>query len=499
VKVVAHHPRQDSIELWIEAAVDEVRRTITIKGGGRKRTFVLDGEPAGRVPAFTGPDRGVWVQELHELQAGVTYHVEVQNEELARFKTLPAQLPLRVLAGSCFSVENDAVETPATEVTARTRGTVLRWLRDRVSAGFGWLVPDRPTAGRPGGLASAYRAFLAAGDSALPDIKILMGDQVYVDAPFNKFLRRSIPSDTLEKWVGESYRESWDALGEFLSLGSNICLTEDHEYWNDYPNKPAPTWWALRHAETASSMAAIAGRYAELIQRPRSTSSFVIGPEHDPQLSFFIADTRANRTQWRAWNPVFMAVGDLEELERWVEALTCPGVLVLGQPLLTTRGSLWDKNLPAYRTQYRRLCDAILRSPHDVVVLSGDVHFGRVGRISAPGSRGQGVQILEVVSSPMAVLDHAGGHFDIEDPPEALQQLPVGRRRSGGPSGAVEFLDVVPDAVDRGSCEDHFVTVDFVAQDSSVRVEIAAWMVRRRGTDGLGVPEQAMKCDFSLT
>ena len=105
-----------------------------------------------------------------------------------------------------------------------------------------------------------------------------MGDQVYVDAPFNKFFKRSIPSDTLEKWVGESYRESWDALGEFLSLGSNICLTEDHEYWNDYPNKPALTWWALRNAETASSMAAIAGRYAELIQRPRSRRASSLGP-----------------------------------------------------------------------------------------------------------------------------------------------------------------------------------------------------------------------------
>ena len=194
-----------------------------------------------------------------------------------------------------------------------------------------------------------------------------------------------------------------------------------------------------------------------------------------------------------------MAVGDLEKLERWVGALTCPGVLVLGQPLLTTRGSLWDKNLPAYTTQYRRLCDAILRSPHDVVVLSGDVHFGRVARVSAPGSRGQGVRILEVVSSPLSVLDHAGGHFESPTRPKLCSGSPSDGGGPVAPRARWNSSNVVPDALDRGSCEDHLVTVDFAAQDSSVRVEIQAWMVRRRGADGLGAPEQAMKCDFSLT
>lgn len=73
----------------------------------------------------------------------------------------------------------------------------------------------------------------------------------------------------------------------------------------------------------------------------------------------------------------------MQALLDWVGSLTCPGVLVVGQPVLAKAegrapwGEHSDWNLPAF-DQYPGLVRALSSAPHDILVLSGDVHFGRI-------------------------------------------------------------------------------------------------------------------------
>jgi hypothetical protein len=75
-----------------------------------------------------------------------------------------------------------------------------------------------------------------------------------------------------------------------------------------------------------------------------------------------------------------------------VAALKGPGILVLGQPLFSHSGSWKDHTLPDYTQDHTRLCTLLTDSlqdtpngiPHDILLLSGDIHIGRytVGRIA---------------------------------------------------------------------------------------------------------------------
>src|SRR4029450_5170412 len=83
--------------------------------------------------------------------------------------------------------------------------------------------------------------------------------------------------------------------------------------------------------------------------------------------------------------------------------LTGPGCLVLGQVLFTapagTISKHMDLGLPDFR-QYIELLDALRQAPHAVVVLTGDVHFGRVAVCQFLN----GQEIVEVIASPLALV-----------------------------------------------------------------------------------------------
>jgi hypothetical protein len=120
---------------------------------------------------------------------------------------------------------------------------------------------------------------------------------------------------------------------------------------------------------------------------------FHIGDEASPRISFLSVDTRVNRTPIYALadgtSPQFMDQSDLDEVCSWITNLRTPGVLALGQPLLTpplklTMGRVVaDVNLPAYGKQYAQLCRALTAARADIMVLAGDVHFGRVAQSSS--------------------------------------------------------------------------------------------------------------------
>lgn len=123
-----------------------------------------------------------------------------------------------------------------------------------------------------------------------------------------------------------------------------------------------------------------------------------------------------------------------------------------------------DRDLPHY-AQYKDLVGHIKSSDHSVVILTGDVHFGRVacGELK-PGSE---TTFVEVISSPMrAVLSDKGEslfgtykkapteHFPITEDREVL------RRRNH--FGAVRF---------------------FLGEDGRVNMDVRAWPIPRPGEE----------------
>ena len=89
------------------------------------------------------------------------------------------------------------------------------------------------------------------------------------------------------------------------------------------------------------------------------------------------------------------------------------GVVVIGQPIFSAKAGFFasrfaDKNLPNYK-QYEDVARILSRTQRSIIVLTGDVHYGRV----ASCNLGPNVSIYEIISSPTALVNPAvGGKWD---------------------------------------------------------------------------------------
>ena len=281
------------------------------------------------------------------------------------------------------------------------------------------------------------------------------------------------------------YREAWRSLRDTLQRGANYLTSDDHEFWNDYPERPVFWAWRALHesVQYRRDWGAEAVAHYREIQQGADVTRLDIGSE----LSIFVADTRVNRSRG---NERFMADADFAALRDWLAGLHQPGVLVLGQPLVTLAensiispigGILTDHNLPWFR-QYDELARALRACRHDVLVLCGDVHFGRIARFVYEGSDVEPVLVHEVVSSGMTVLPSAKSHFAIHA--GEFGSFPAGRphRPPHDPVIPVEYLRTVPPQPDDpAGTENHFMTLTFVRHPSGsgVLVGVRAWFVNR--------------------
>lgn len=339
----------------------------------------------------------------------------------ASFETLPTRLPnnstskllnkrpFTVLLGSCFFHEEDSGE---------------------VSSGYNELWNN---------------------SNLRPHLKFLVGDQVYVDQQWINILGTNINSrEEVKRDVNKVYFNTWNKLYGMLKNGSNYFSSDDHEFWNDFPNTPLRAWAALRgSAKKRAWVATTTIRFFRNVQSDKPTSQFTIGDD----LSFFVADTRIHREKQER-GVRLMGDNDLKKLEEWVKDLKCPGVLVLGQPMIwepygnvdfkgkefnaikgimtgigyfaggafgavagsfgtdkvlkknanAIAGGKADHNLQSYE-QYTDIANAISRSKHDILILAGDIHLGRICKFQiSHTNRTDPTNIYEVVSSPMTVL-----------------------------------------------------------------------------------------------
>jgi hypothetical protein len=311
---------------------------------------------------------------------------------------------------------------------------------------------------------SAYRRLPVPG----PDVNILCGDQIYLDSPTSEFLGVFAHSDQeLRRLFFEHYQQTWPpdgGLRHVLGAAANWFAPDDHEYWNNAPSA-APL---VRDSWTDGGRQRMFGLARELYRLFQTTlpARFSV-----PPLSFYLADTRSERD---AGPTRFMTDPQLADLRRWIAGLDGPGVLVLGQPLFSEGhpivGRFTDYALPDF-AQYAALVPAVAAARHSLVVLTGDVHFGRVASC-ALDSR---AQLIEVISSPTALVSRlVGGRYG--RPPEVFP--------------AVSVPGVAPKRItDHGfeSAENHFLTLEFSAVGAAVRLRIRNWPIDRGGA-AFGAP-----------
>lgn len=256
---------------------------------------------------------------------------------------------------------------------------------------------------RPNDAEGAYGGALAdLCKSNQVSFKLLVGDQVYQDWP------TTLPPPPPMQAFTDRYESYWadDAYRAALALTPNLFVCDDHEFWNDYPERQ---WhllntWTLAQRQAAGTAGRATLDYYQRSANPGGAAFFVLSL---PGLSMFVADTRSLREPMDTLpTPQFFNPAQWQAFEAWITALDRPGVIVLGQPLFQSLGDFRDHSLANFVSAYRRLLqsiDACLRGtqqrpPHDLLVLTGDIHWGRYAFTGPLG----GATLHEMVSSPAA-------------------------------------------------------------------------------------------------
>jgi hypothetical protein len=387
--------------------------------------------------------------------------------------------PLRLLLGSCLSPDGD-------------RFGELEGLFDRL-----WQNP-----------------------ATRPHYVVLCGDQVYIDqpaGPFGPFADEGLKGKAaLEKWVCGAYIHSWSHVPSLYRFGIHIHVTDDHEYWNNYPRRPTAAGWPILGDESVRNrLRTITRRWAEYWQGTREVYEINIGTPR--QLSLIFVDARFNR---EANNKRFMSSDGFSRVIRWIEGLSSPGVLTISQPIFAPKVGVgyipktriaWDRkadiNLASF-DQYLRLSKALALADHDVLVLSGDVHFGRVAAVRIPRTdRPDPTWIREVISSPVCCLPTATGKFTSA----MVNPGPNGVRNDYYPDVFPAVFDIqgryAPARIVYGAevetrqdvCRNHVMTLSFSAGiDGGVDVAVNDWLMDGGVNGRTGLPRGGELATFNL-
>ncbi|MDN4501105.1 hypothetical protein QX776_01715 [Alteromonadaceae bacterium BrNp21-10] len=331
---------------------------------------------------------------------------------------------------------------------------------------------------RDGGQAAAsYKALYDRADKIWqPDISFLVGDQVYLDIGFDSL---SPITKEIRQRVADDYAKHWQALGSILSRGGTWMLPDDHEYWNDYPfyDTFVPTLVMLQVDYVRRAWTSTAKDGVENVQRSAKVDIFSIGND----VSFCVADLRSYRSKTQ-----FIDQQGFAQMIDWAEGLTSPGVLVIPQILVNGKNKV-ERNLLSFPSQYNRLLTALASSGNDILVLSGDVHYGRIAQVKLGDN---GAKLIEVVSSPMSNLtgfnsiatDTAKSSPEYFPDPKSLNKPSLTPQK-------VDYSDNYNVKSRRGfpgsaywkkRTREHFMTVSLSKDSQGVKLNVEAWRVRQR-------------------
>ncbi len=226
--------------------------------------------------------------------------------------------------------------------------------------------------------------------------KLLIGDNLYVDvAPDQRYIQGGY-----RETVALYLRYFWHSgYADVLAHSPNFTTWDDHEFWNDYPERQchlARTSGKDRKEYVRAGQECLKYFQAVLNKDLPDGSNLSYRIEDTPIVTFFVADMRSARTRVKDSPRSMMPEEALADLEEWAHSLTRPGVLVVGQPLWIEEGSSSDHKPPDFVLQYERIWRAIAGAPKDILIVSGDVHHSRILEIGLGNNR----NVYEFVTSP---------------------------------------------------------------------------------------------------
>jgi hypothetical protein len=478
--LVIHRVTATSAEFWVGTLFPSMRmperaRIRVVDHDGKVRTLAITRQDWVR-PFQNVSQRFFVVKKLSGLRPKARYQVlfdrrvdegaETGWQELKNgtFETLPERLPRRgdrpftVAIASCFYDHGDG-----------------------------------------GSAALAYKNLYDQGpEGSRTHVTFLTGDQVYLDIGFDAL--SPIPRELRER-IADDYAKHWQSLGSILTRGGTWMLPDDHEYWNDYPyyDSVVPTLWMLKVPKVRAAWSQAAKDGVTRVQRSPVVEHFAFGDD----LSFCVADLRSYRGV-HGGQPVMMHPDVFPRLLSWARGLQGPGVLVSSQPLFVER-ERFERNLLSFGGQYAELLSALGQSGHDVVLLSGDVHFGRIA--SCPlGPKGG--RLIEIIASPLSNLTGLSGVATATPKfkPKHFPPLPIaidGWRRETITYDRDFAVQTVRGSLRspylRTRTKEHFMTVGFCRTDGG-RVELSAqgWHVREP-TGPRGLPAKAFTRPYRTT
>ena len=267
----------------------------------------------------------------------------------------------------------------------------------------------------------------SAGLEALPSdwkpaFKLLIGDQLYCDWPPDTDTLNVIAGRAHEVY-GHRYATYWgdEAYRRALQSAPNYFLSEDHEFWNDFPEtslRIMRSWAPYRETFRRAAEDYYRAFQACNNEQEKRWWSFTVGP-----VSFFGADTRSERETCESADSAIMSKAQWGELEAWGAGLRGPGILSLGQPLLKPPGEKGGLTISNFTRQYDRLWKVLERAargqgadgkPHDILILGGDIHTSRYCEATCDG-----LTIREFISSPVSKI--CPDRTTPEEPPDRIE------------------------------------------------------------------------------
>lgn len=375
----------DKLRLWVGVRSD-VQPTLswTLEGTPAVPTYLRPAQSAVPQKMLAGPAKYyTTVVEFSGLTPSKSYRVGVSggtgSAVDARVKTLPAEIPnafdrpFNVLLTSCFHQYED-------------KGQVATAIKE-------------------------------LSGPLTPDLTLLMGDQVYLDLPTIK----DFPSGAAplaDKFLSD-YQNNWTSDTAYLPLlrmAPTASLPDDHEFWNNYPHRSPfiqNSWTKAGRANWENAATAL----YEAFQFPYESAAYHLGVAQElgdaqvievSPLTFFLADGRSRRAYDKA---TVFTDRCMRQLKAWVADVVQKkriGVFVTGQSLLDAPASKFggfvaDYAMPNYG-DFMTITDLLARIPAGglpLVLLTGDVHWGRVVR--AVDAR-TAANIIEVITSPASLV-----------------------------------------------------------------------------------------------
>lgn len=254
----------------------------------------------------------------------------------------------------------------------------------------------------------------------LPHLKMLCGDQIYLDLSRGGLIPREL--DGPWKLYDEQWRDS--RFIAWMSRGGNLCMADDHEFWNNFPSQKRLGKASFLVSEPPEGMArkmedafliyqAVLNadpsdllKGNPLVQGRLSCFEFPgdLAPKRlRDRFAMQVLDTRTQRSalDFAASSYQFTSPQWLQETLLRIANRKGPCLLVTSQSLLD-RGGGSESNLADYKEQFATLWNAVWNNPHQMLLLTGDIHWSRAQKFKS--SKTERTH-YEVVSSALARID----------------------------------------------------------------------------------------------